>query len=121
MKPSGANCGFHKNEVRPKSGKRDWLIHFEVKLSPKEYYPFGRNGSVIYEGCSKKYPLNTGKDLQFKGLHPLFGIRACLNVFSGARYDLQGRIFNPPLKRLTDRILTQWYFKHYNQEDDMPF
>jgi hypothetical protein len=25
------------------------------------------------------------------------------------------------LKRLTDRILTQWYFKHYNHEDDMPF
>lgn len=23
------------------------------------------------------------------------------------------------LKRLTDRILTQWYFKHYNHEDDM--
>jgi hypothetical protein len=118
----GANCGFHKNEVRPKSGKRDWLeIHLKVKLSPKEYYPFGKNGNVIYKGCSKKYPLNSGKDLQFKGLHPLFGIRACSNVFSGAGYDLQGRIFNPPLKRLTDRILTQWYFKHYNHEDDMPF
>ena len=65
--------------------------------------------------------MNTGKDLQFKGLHPLFGIRACSNVFSGARYDLQGDIFNPPLKRLTDRIFTQWYFKHYNHEDDMPF
>jgi hypothetical protein len=67
------------------------------------------------------YPLNTGKDLQFKALQPLFGIRACSNVFSGAKYDLQGDIFNPPLKRLTDRILTQWYFKHYNHEDDMPF
>jgi hypothetical protein len=118
----GATCGFHKNEVRPKSGKRDWLdIHFKVNLSPKEYYPFGKNGNVVYEGCSKKYPLNTGKDLQFKGLRPLFGIRACSNVFSGAEYDLQGNIFNPSLKRLTDRILTQWYFKHYNHEDDMPF
>ena len=97
----GANCGFHKNEVRPKSGKPDWLdVHFKVNLSPKDYYPFGRNGIVIYKGCSKKYPLNPGKDLQFKGLHPLFGIRACSNVFSGARYDLQGDIFNPPLKRL---------------------
>lgn len=25
------------------------------------------------------------------------------------------------MKRLTDRILTQWYFKHFNYEDDMPF
>jgi hypothetical protein len=56
--------------------------------------------------------LNTGKDLQFKELHPLFGIRACSNIFSGAEYDLQGDKFKPPLKRLTDRILTQWYFKH---------
>jgi hypothetical protein len=118
----GANWGFHKNEFRPKSGKPDWLdVHFKVNLSPKDYYPFGKNGTVTYKGCSKKYPLNTGKDLQFKGLRPLFGIRACSNVFSGVRYDLQGDIFNPPLKRLTDRILTQWYFKHYNHEDDMPF
>jgi hypothetical protein len=118
----GVKCGFHKNEIRPKGGKRDWLdVHFKVKLSPKEYYPFGKNGNVTYKGCSKKYPLNTGRDLQFKGQRPFFGIRACSNVFSGARYDLQGKIFNPPLKRLTDRILTQWYFKHYNHEDDMPF
>jgi hypothetical protein len=41
----GASCGFHKNEIRPKSGRRDWLdIHFKVNLSPKEYYPFGKNG-----------------------------------------------------------------------------
>jgi hypothetical protein len=118
----GANCRFHKNEIRPKKGKRDWLdIHFKVNLSPKEYYPFGKNGNVTYKGCSKKYPLNTSKDLQFNGLRPLFGIRACSNVFSGARYDLEGDTFNPPLKRLTDRILTQWYFKHYYHEDDMPF
>jgi hypothetical protein len=118
----GVNCGFHKNEVRPKSGRRDWLdVHFKVNLSPKEYYPFGKNGNVTYKGCSKKYPLNTGEDLQFKGLRPLFGIRACSNVFSGARYDLQGDIFNPQMKKLTDRILTQWYFKHFNYEDDMPF
>lgn len=118
----GANCGFHKNEIRPKSGKRDWLdVHFNVKLSPKEYYPFGRNGDVTYKGCSKKYPLNTNRDLKFRGLNPLFGVRACSNVFSGARDNLQGDIFKPQLKRLTDRILTQWYFKHFNHEDDMPF
>jgi hypothetical protein len=118
----GASCGFHKNEIRPKSGRRDWLdVHFKVNLSPKEYYPFGKNGNVTYKGCSKKYPLDTGKDLHFKRLRPLFGIRACSNVFSGAGYDLEGNIFNPPLKRLTDRILTQWYFKHYNHGDDMPF
>ena len=31
-------------------------IHFKVNLSPKEYYPFGKNGNVTYKGCSKKYP-----------------------------------------------------------------
>ena len=118
----GADCGFHKNEIRPKSGKRDWLdIHFNVNLSPKEYYPFGRNGNVIYKGCSRKYPLNTNRDLWFKGQRPLFGIRACSNVFSGASYDLQGDTFKPPLKRLTDKILTQWDFNHYKHENDMPF
>ena len=118
----GVSCGFHKNEVRPRSGKRDrFEIHFEVDLSPKEYYPFGKDGTVKYRGCTKNYPLDAHRDLQFKGLRPFFGIRACSNVFSGARYDLQGEIFNPPLKRLTDRILTQWYFKHYSHEDNMPF
>ena len=118
----GVDCGFHKNEIRPKSGKRDQFdIHFEVKLSPKEYYPFGKNGDVKCKGCSKKYPLDTKQDLKFKERHPLFGVRACSNVFSGAEYDLQGEIFGPLLKRLTDRILTQWYFKHYYQENDMPF
>ena len=53
----GASCGFHKIEIRPKNGRRDWIeIHFKVNLSPKEYYPFGKNGNVTYKGCSKKYP-----------------------------------------------------------------
>src|SRR5262245_37191776 len=118
----GVDCRFHKNEIRPKSGNRDRSdFHFEVNLSPKEYYPFGKNGDVKYTGCSRKYPLDTKRDLDFKEGHPLFGIRACSNVFSGAEYDLRGDIFTPPLKRLTDRILTQWYFKHNNHEDDMPF
>ena len=89
-------------------------------MSPKEYYPFGKDGNVVYEGCSQKYPLE-GNDLQFDGLRPLFGIRACSNIFSGAGHDLQGEKFNPPLKRFTDRVLKQWYFKHYNDDDDMPF
>lgn len=118
----GPDCNFHKIEIRPRSGKRDRsAVHFEVKMSPKEYYPFGKDGNVRYKGCSHKYPLEGGKDLQFNGLHPLFGIRICSNVFSGANYDLQGPTFNPPLRRLSDRVLTQWYFKHYNDKDDMPF
>ena len=118
----GPNCNFHKIEIRPKGGKRDrFAVHFEVKMSPKEYYPFGKDGNVISKGCSQKYPLKGGRDLQFNDMHSLFGIRACSNVFSGANYDLVGPRFNPPLKRLSDKILTQWYFKHYNHEDDMPF
>jgi hypothetical protein len=117
----GPDCNFHKIEIRPRHGRREkFESHFEVKMSPKEYYPFGKDGNVAYEGCSQKYPLE-GNDLQFDGLRPLFGIRACSNIFSGAGHDLQGEKFNPPLKRLTDRVLKQWYFKHYNDEDDMPF
>jgi hypothetical protein len=34
---------------------------------------------------------------------------------------LQGEIFDPPIKRLTNRVLRKWYFNHYNHEDGMPF
>jgi hypothetical protein len=118
----GPDCNFHKVEIRPRAGRRErFAVHFNEKLSPKEYYPFGKDGNVEYKGCSQRYPLQGGGDLQFYGLHPLFGIRICSNVFSGAKYDLQGIKFNPPLKRLSDRILSQWYFNHYNRREDMPF
>ncbi|HET7285781.1 MAG TPA: hypothetical protein VFI70_13945, partial [Nitrososphaeraceae archaeon] len=118
----GPECGFHKNEIRPRAGERTGHeLHFSEKTSSKPYYPFGKDdGSLKCEGCSEQYPLN-GDDLRFEDQHPLFGIRACSNVFSGASYDLQGKRFDPPLKRLTDDVLTEWYFKHYNDEDDMPF
>jgi hypothetical protein len=117
----GPKCGFHKNEIRPTIGERSvHEIHFSEKISPKPYYPFGEDGNVKYEGCCKIYPLN-GDDLQFEDHHPLFGIRACSNVFSGARYDLEGEKFHPSLKQLTDDVLNEWYFNHYNDEDDMPF
>jgi hypothetical protein len=103
----GPDCNFHKIEVRPRSGRRErFAVYFKEKLSPKEYYPFGKSGNVEYKGCSQQYPLNGGRDLQFKGHYPLFGIRVCSNVFSGAKYDLQGIKFNPPLIRLSDKILT---------------
>jgi hypothetical protein len=114
-------CKFHKNEVRPLEGIRsNDTVPFSVKLSPKPYYPFGNNGNVECTGCVKEYPLS-GDDLQFEQTHALFGIRACSNVFSGAGYDLEGHRFDPPLKRLTDKVLSGWYFKHYNHFDDMPF
>ena len=95
--------------------------HFSVNVSPKPYYPFGKDGNILSRGCSKQYPLNNIRDLQFQDFHPMFGIRACSNVFSGAAYDLEGEIFNPTLERLTDRILDNWYFRHSSGEDDMPF
>lgn len=68
------------------------------------------------------YPLRTGADLQFEEIYrPLFGIRACSNVFSGAQGDLRGHRFNPALKQLTDRVLSKWYFHHHKNVDDMPF
>ncbi len=68
---------------------------FQNSLSPKPDHPFGKDGSVECEGCCKTYPLSGGRDLQFEQEHPLFGIRACSNVFSGAGYDLQGNRFDP--------------------------
>jgi hypothetical protein len=118
----GPECGFHKNEIRPAIGERsEFEVHFSIKLCPKPYYPYGKDGNVECKGCCKTYPLSGGRDLQFEQQHSLFGIRACSNVFSGARYDLEGKKFDPLLKQLTDEVLKEWYFKHYNEEDDMPF
>jgi hypothetical protein len=117
------DCHFHKTEVRPRKGKRDsGTRHVTTNLSCYPFYPFGQDGNVKYHACVSTYPLNTGEDLQFDGeYHPLFGIRACSNVFSGAEGDLHGHKFNPPLKKLTDRVLSKWYFHHYKNINDMPF
>jgi hypothetical protein len=119
----GPDCHFHKNEVRPSHGRRSGNTrHFTSNLSPYPFYPFGKNGNVQYHVCASTYPLDGGKDLQFEDeFRPLFGIRACSNVFSGAQGDLDGHIFKPPLKRLTDRVLDEWYFHHFKNTDDMPF
>lgn len=114
-------CSFHKNEIRPLDGIRSTdVTTFSEKMSPKPYYPFGKKGEVICKGCIKIYPLD-GDDLQFEERHPLFGIRACSNVFSGAGYTFHGHRFNPALKKLTDNVLKKWYFDHYHKIDDMPF
>jgi len=120
----GPDCRFHKNEVRPRGGRRDGKTqNITTNLSPYPYYPFGQNGNVKCRECVSTYPLDTGEDLQFEneGHRPLFGIRACSNVFSGAQGDLHGHKFKPPLKKLTDRVLDKWYFHHYKNSDDMPF
>lgn len=117
------NCRLHKNEVRPRKGKRNNNTQLIAgNLSPYPFYPFGQDGNVRYDECVAIYPLDTGEDLRFEDeYHPLFGIRACSNVFSGAPSDLDGRRFDPPLKKLTDRVLSKWYFHHYENADDMPF
>jgi hypothetical protein len=121
----GYGCNFHKNEVRPRKGKRDSDIRrVTTNLSPYPFYPFGKDGNVKYSACVKTYPMDSGEDLRFKGgdsNQPLFGIRACSNVFSGAQDDLHGHTFNPRLKRLTDRVLSKWYLHHYENTSDMPF
>jgi hypothetical protein len=117
------DCRFHKNEVRPIHGRRIGNTrHITSNLSPYPFYPFGKDGNVQYHACVSIYPLDTGKDLQFEEeFRPLFGIRACSNVFSGAQGDLHGHRFIPPLKRLTDRVLEKWYLNHFKNTDDMPF
>ena len=52
-------------------------------------------------------------------IHVLAFVR-CSNVFSGAKEHLVGDILTP-LKELTDTVLEEWYYNHYNEEDDMPF
>ena len=118
----GPSCLFHKNEVRPKTGKRSIITsRYNSTLSPKPYYPFGKTGKEKIHGCYKKYPLKGNNDLKFKGLHSKFGIASCSNVFSGAKETLKGKQLHPPLKELTDKILKIWYFKHDNNKNDMPF
>jgi len=57
-------------------------------MCPKPYYPFGKDGNVNCKGCAPYYPLD-GDDLTFEGNHPLLGIVACSNVFSGGRFSLR--------------------------------
>lgn len=91
------DCYFHKNEVRPRKDKKDNdTRHVTTTLSPYPSYPFGQDGNIKYHGCVKTYPLDSGEDLQFEEeYHPLFGIRSCSNVFSGAKGDMHGHRFNP--------------------------
>ena len=118
----GPSCLFHKNEVRPREGRRSIITsRYNATLSPKPYYPFGKNGKVKIHGCYKKYPLKRNKDLKFQGLHPMFGITSCSNVFSGAKETLKGKRLRPRLKELTDKVLKTWYFNHYHHRNDMPF
>ena len=118
----GLGCLFHKNEVRPRDGRRSIRTSkYNTTLSPKPCYPFGKKGKVKIHGCYKKYPLQGNKDLKFQGLHPKFGLVSCSNVFSGAKETLQGKQLRPTLKELTDKILKIWYFKHNNHRNDMPF
>jgi hypothetical protein len=115
-------CGFHKIEIRPSTGERSQVETFySKKMSPAPYYPFGKDGNIECKGCSKNYPLSNKSDLKFRELHPVFGIRACSNVFSGNEHDLKGGIYDPPLINLDDIVLNDWYFNHFTQEDDMPF
>jgi hypothetical protein len=118
----GPDCNFSKNEVHPRHGKRvSKDQHVAANLARHPFYPFGRDGNVRCRECISIYPLDTGEDLQFEGFRPLFGVRACSNVFSGAEGNLHGDRFNPSLKKLTDRVLGEWYFHHYENTDDMPF
>ncbi len=118
----GPSCLFHKNEVRPRKGRRSVSTRrFSSTLSPRPYYPFGRNGKLKIHGCYKNYPLKGNKDLKFQGQHSKFGIISCSNVFSGAKETLKGKLLKPPLKELDDNILNKWYFKHNKRRNDMPF
>jgi hypothetical protein len=114
-------CRLHKIEIRPEDGKRsEEEQHCSTSLSPYPFYPFGGKGDVKIDVCYKTYPL-IGNDLIFSGTHPVFGIRSCSNVFSGAEVCMQGPNLDPPIKELTDNVLDVWYNHHYEDDYDMPF
>lgn len=65
------NCHFHKNEVRPRKGKKDNNTQrITTNLSPYPLIPFGQDGNIKYHGCVKTYPVDTGEDLQFEEEYP---------------------------------------------------
>jgi hypothetical protein len=114
---------FHKLEIRPRHGKRSLNLQSrKTTITKSPFYPFGGNGTKKHTVWYKKYPLKGGKDLKFLyNRRPKFGIHNCSNVFSGAASALTKRRFDPPIRRLTDKVLEKWYFNNYKKLDDMPF
>jgi hypothetical protein len=114
-------CRLHKIEIRPEDGERSEVEqHCSTSLSPSPFYPFGSSGTEKIDVCYKTYPLS-GNDLRMDDTHPVFGIRSCSNVFSGANVSIHGPKLDPPIRELTDNVLDVWYNHHYEDEYDMPF
>lgn len=117
----GLSCRLHRNEIR----RREYTIRDSTesqlvyKTSPEPYYPFGGSEGRATKSCVKRYPLAGA--IYFDELRPLVGIVSCFNAFSGAEKDLYGPIFSVPLKRLTDDILVEWYYKHHYKDNEEPF
>ena len=117
----GLTCRFHKTEIRlTEFVDRDFKEYqFRYKTSPAPSYPFGGQAGLIGSTCIKKYPISGA--IYLKDLHPMFGITSCSHVFSGAEKALHGRIMSLPINRLDDQILHEWYFEHYDDENEEPF
>ena len=121
---SNPTTSFHKVELRPLTGKRSKTLKKRTTTITKApNYPFGKSGKSKTKVWFKSYPLKGSReDLTFRNnRRARFGIKNCSNVFSGAKNTLRGSLFNPPLRRLTDKVLDKWYFQHYKKQSDMPF
>jgi hypothetical protein len=117
----GMSCRFHKTEIRMKEFENRDFSEYELryKTSAEPFYPFGGSQGVSGSTCVKKYPI--GGAIYMNELHPILAITSCSHVFSGAEKDLRGDIIHMPMKRLDDQVLHEWYFEHYNDEEEEPF
>ncbi|MFB5601213.1 MAG: hypothetical protein ACE5SW_13415 [Nitrososphaeraceae archaeon] len=114
-------CRFHKTEIRRvEYTNRDRVEYpYLFTSSPEPFFPFGGQNGRVGRNCIKTYPL--AGSIYLDQLRPLFGINSCFHSFSGSESSLIGKPFNIPLRKLTDEILTTWFFNHYKNEDEEPF
>lgn len=114
------DCRFHKTEIHIVGANRDEEEAPCIsRTSPAPFYPFGGEHGQEIVNCVKQYPLEAS--IYFLDHHPVFGLRQCSHVFSGDATHFRQPRMNPPLRRLTDSILHEWYHEHRKSDREEPF
>ena len=115
-------CRFHKTEIRRheiyKRDNYESQCSFTTSQSP--FFPFGGENGIRGTNCVKRYPI--GNSIYLENERPLFGLATCFHAFSGAESALLGGSeLNIKLKRLDDKIISEWFNDHYDDVDEEPF
>ncbi|HEY4699849.1 MAG TPA: hypothetical protein VIH27_05720, partial [Nitrososphaerales archaeon] len=90
--------------------------------SKKPYFPWGGSKGINNVAKIKRYPLRT--TVYFDNRKPMFMIAQCNHPFTGKidqTREVEGMNLNPPLKRLTDKVLQEWYYEHGKSDDEEQF